>query len=240
MLSGSSLGALRELVAVAGIHKNKFRGCNQIRLDPVQLFCNLICVQHKMVGDAYPSILQCLVYCKKKQFITGGYSPVHKVALFLCLSNLLRSSPWTSTIIITFKWVSPFQILIQLYGLACMSSASSLCHFLLLSSTVVKPSSLLLLVLSSLPMLDNNQELIKPPLPITAMKLPLYLLSGRGTQKPLLSMHTSSLLSSMILFSLMMMHPTSLATSLIKFPPLPMLGLTVLPAFVFFSPLHFF
>ena len=31
--------------------------------DPVQLFCNSFCVQHKMVGDDYPSILQCLVYC---------------------------------------------------------------------------------------------------------------------------------------------------------------------------------
>jgi hypothetical protein len=31
--------------------------------DPVQLCCNSFCVQHKMVGDDYPSILQCLVYC---------------------------------------------------------------------------------------------------------------------------------------------------------------------------------
>ena len=46
-------------------HKNTFQGRNQIRLDPVILFCNSICVQHKMVGDAYPSILQCLVYRKK-------------------------------------------------------------------------------------------------------------------------------------------------------------------------------
>ncbi len=33
--------------------------------DPVQLFCNSFCVQHKMVGDDYPFILQCLVYRKK-------------------------------------------------------------------------------------------------------------------------------------------------------------------------------
>ncbi len=45
--------------------KNKFQGRNQIRLDPVQLFCNSFCVQHKMVGDHYPFILQCLVYHKK-------------------------------------------------------------------------------------------------------------------------------------------------------------------------------
>jgi hypothetical protein len=45
--------------------KNKFWGRNQIRLDPVQLFCNSFCVQHKMVGDDYPFILQCLVYHKK-------------------------------------------------------------------------------------------------------------------------------------------------------------------------------
>jgi hypothetical protein len=42
-----------------------FRGRNQIRLDPVQLFCNSFCVQHKMVGNDYPFILQCLVYRKK-------------------------------------------------------------------------------------------------------------------------------------------------------------------------------
>ena len=36
------------------IHKNKFRGRNQIRLDPVQLFCNSFCVQHKMVGERLP------------------------------------------------------------------------------------------------------------------------------------------------------------------------------------------
>ena len=45
--------------------KNKFRGRNQIRLDPVQLFCNSFCVQHKMVGDDYSFILQCLVYHNK-------------------------------------------------------------------------------------------------------------------------------------------------------------------------------
>ena len=33
--------------------------------DPVKLFCNSFCVQHKMVGDDYPFILQCLVYRKK-------------------------------------------------------------------------------------------------------------------------------------------------------------------------------
>ena len=43
----------------------KFQGHYQIRLDLVILFCNSICVQHKMVGDAHPSILQCLVYRKK-------------------------------------------------------------------------------------------------------------------------------------------------------------------------------
>ena len=43
------------------------RGCNQIRLvDPVQLFCNSFYVQHKMVGDDYLFILQCLVYLKKR------------------------------------------------------------------------------------------------------------------------------------------------------------------------------
>ncbi len=45
--------------------KNELRGRNQIRLDPVQLFCNSFCVQHKMVGDDHPFILQCLVYRKK-------------------------------------------------------------------------------------------------------------------------------------------------------------------------------
>ncbi len=49
-------------------YQYKFWGCNQIRLDLVQLFCNSICVQHKMVGGAYPSILECLVHRKK------GYS----------------------------------------------------------------------------------------------------------------------------------------------------------------------
>ena len=47
------------------IHKNKFQGRNQIKLDPVQLFCNSFCVQHKMLGDDYPFLLQCLVYHKK-------------------------------------------------------------------------------------------------------------------------------------------------------------------------------
>jgi hypothetical protein len=41
------------------------QGRNQIALDPVQLFCNSFCVQHKMVGDDYPFILQCIVYHKK-------------------------------------------------------------------------------------------------------------------------------------------------------------------------------
>ncbi len=45
--------------------QNNFRGRNQIRLDPVQQFCNSFGVQHKMAGDDYPFILQCLVYCKK-------------------------------------------------------------------------------------------------------------------------------------------------------------------------------
>ena len=46
--------------------KNKYQGRNQIALDLVQLFCNsFCCVQHKMVGDDYPFILQCIVYHKK-------------------------------------------------------------------------------------------------------------------------------------------------------------------------------
>ena len=77
-----------------------------------------------------------LCTAKRVQFITGGYSPVpkvavflclsnllrsapwastnifrvHKVALFLCLSNLLRSAPWTSTIICRINWASPSQV----------------------------------------------------------------------------------------------------------------------------------
>ena len=48
--------------------KNTFRGRNQIRRSRTTILQLLICVQHKMAGDDYPFILQCLVYRKK------GYS----------------------------------------------------------------------------------------------------------------------------------------------------------------------
>jgi hypothetical protein len=118
-------------------YPQKIHSGDAIRSDDlVQLFCNSFCVQHKMVGDDYPFILQCLCTAKRVQFITGGYSPVpkvdlflclsnllrsapwaytnifrvHKVALLLCLSNLLRSAPWTSTIIFRIIWASPSQV----------------------------------------------------------------------------------------------------------------------------------
>ena len=56
--------------------KNTFWGRNQIRRSTTILQL-LICVQHKMAGDDYPFILQCLVYCKKGTFHHWGILTTH-------------------------------------------------------------------------------------------------------------------------------------------------------------------
>ncbi len=52
------------------------------------------------------------------QFISGGYSPVPKVALFLWLSNLHGSAPWAFTNIFNKHKVALFLCLLNLHRFA--------------------------------------------------------------------------------------------------------------------------
>ena len=50
-----------------------------------------------------PIYFNALCTAKRVHFITGGYSPIPKDALFLCLSNLHRSAPWIFTNILMIQ-----------------------------------------------------------------------------------------------------------------------------------------